>query len=429
MEISKKEYFKNVIWLFFERGVYILGGLFIGIWVARYLGPSDYGLLNYAIAFSAIFGFLSKLGLDRIAVRELTRKPEKKDEIIGTIFFMKLAGGALAVGLIFFIILATKFDEKMLIITTFLVSLSHVVQSLDVIDYYYQSKVLSKYVVIARNSGYLVSILLQIFFILGGYPVEYFGLAFFLNFAMASFFMLLIYLKTDGHILKWKFRLARAKRLIADSWPLMISGFLIIIQMRIDQLMVDHFLGFAQLGIYSVAVRMVELWYMVPTVLASTLMPYFVKIRERDNGLYRGRMRQFFSIMFWMGALVGAGTILFGQQVIDILYGAEYHDAYKALVFNVWSLIFVSQAYASGIYLIAENIQKYRLYISVFAVALNISLNLIFIQFYGISGAALATFCTQFLVTWIISLLFKPLRMITFDMIKSANPVYLLKVK
>src|SRR5262245_9709117 len=86
----------NTGWLFADRVVRMGLGLVISVWMARYLGPSQFGEFNYAIAFVSFFGVAASLGLDSVVVRELVRHPETRDEILATVFVLKLLGGALA---------------------------------------------------------------------------------------------------------------------------------------------------------------------------------------------------------------------------------------------------------------------------------------------------------------------------------------------
>ena len=136
---------------------------------------------------------------------------------------------------------------------------------------------------------------------------------------------------------------------------------------------------------------------------------------------------QFYSLMFWMGVFVGLVVMLFGESIISLLFGEIYTDAYMALVFNIWNGIFISQAIARGIWMISENLQIYRLYSNIIVAVLNITINILLIPMYGIAGAAIATLITQFMGTWVISLFWKPLRQSSYDMIKSINPIYLIK--
>lgn len=418
--------YKNITWLFFDKILRIAGGLFIGVWVARYLGPEDFGILNYAIAYTALFTLFVKLGLDQIVVRELVKFPEKTNDLLGTAFGLKLTGSLIAL-IIISLSLSFLQTDKITKTIIFVLSLYFIAESLDVIDFFYQSKVLSKYVVIARNSAFLISSLLKIYFIINKFSVLYFAISICLDFFIAAFFLLIIYKQTGNYISQWKFSALTAKRYIKFCWPLAISTFLITIHMKIDQVMIGNMLDSKQVGIYSVAVTLAEAWYFIPAIIVSTLMPYFVELRDSNNELYHFRLIQLYSLMFWMGVGVGLFVLFFGKDILMLLFGKEYVSAYNALVFNIWNGIFVSQAMTRGIWMISENLQQYRLYNNCIIVILNITLNITLIPILGITGSAIATLATQLAGTWIISFLWKPLRGSTVAMIKSVNPMYLLK--
>ncbi len=203
--------------------------------------------------------------------------------------------------------------------------------------------------------------------------------------------------------------------------------FLIVIHTRIDQVMIGNMLDKEQVGIYSAAARLMEFWYFIPGIIISTLMPYFVELRENNSRLYHFRLMQLYSSMFWVGVFVGVFIIFFGKDIIRMLFGIEYILAYEVLIFNIWAGIFVAQALARGIYLISENLQLYRLINNILAVVTNIMLNLYFIPKMGISGAALSSMLSISISTWFFSMFFKPLRASTIDMIKSSVPIYLIK--
>jgi len=422
----KAQIFNNISWLFFDKIIRIFGSLLVGIWVARYLGPHDFGILNYGLAFIAFFSFFSRLGLDQITVRELTTSPEKEYEIIGTVFFLKLFGGVLATILIILSISFVKSDNIIIRTIVFIVALQFIFQAVDVIDYFFQAQIFSKYVVIPRSTAFVLSSLLKIYLITNNYSVEYFALAILSDFIFSMVFLFLIYQLTHHQITQWRFNHRIAFDLIKDSWPLMISTFFIMIHMKIDQVMIDCYLSASEVGVYSVAVRLSEAWYFIPQILVSTLMPYFILLRETDSTRYYDRLSQLYSIMFWAGTIVGIITIIYGNEIIALLFGIPYKGAYRALVFNIWAGIFISQGIARSIWMIGENLQKYRLFNNLITVNLNIILNMFLIPMLGISGAAISTLTTRIFGTWIISFLFKPLRQSTGAMIKSINPKYLI---
>ncbi|MDA3779377.1 MAG: flippase [Bacteroidales bacterium] len=419
---------KNLFWLFFDKIIRILGSLLVGIWIARYLGPSDFGILNYALAYTALFMLFVNLGLDQIVVRELVKFPEKTHELMGTAFTLKLTGAITGIMAVYFSLCLTEIDilTKTII---FIVSLTFIAQSLNVVDYFFQSKILSKNVVIARNSAFLISTLLKIFFIINKYSVIYFAMANCLDCFMASLFLIMIYTKAGNQISLWRFNKKIAKKLILYCWPLAISVFLITIHMKIDQVMIGNMLNTEQVGVYSVAVRLSEAWYFIPGILVSTLMPYFIELRETDKNLFKFRLMQLYALMFWMGIGVGIFIIFFGEDIIKIFFGYNYSSAYKAMVINIWGGIFVAQSYAKGIWVINENLQFHRITANIIAVTINIVGNYYVIPLYGITGAAIVTLVTRFVNNWITPILIKPYRKNTILSIKSINLLYVYKKK
>lgn len=424
----KQKIFKNISWLFFDKIIRVLGGLFIGVWVARYLGPNDFGILNYAIAYTALFVVFTRLGLDQIVVREIVKNAKDINKILGTSFVLKLGGALIAIILIscsLFLLNAAWLTKALI----FIIAIKFIFLSFNVVDYYYQSQVLSKYVVIAQNIAFIITGLIKIYLIVYQFEVIYFAYAIVVDAVLVMLMLLFFYQKMGKKVLAWRYDKTIAKKLIVYCWPLAISIFLITVHMRIDQVMIGSMLDVAQVGIYSVAVQLSEAWLMVPSILISTLMPYFISLKERDNKLYYQRLMQLYSIMFYLGIAIGLFIIFFGQDIIIIMFGQEYANAYFALMFNIWNGIFISQALARGIWLIAENLQKYRLYNNIIIVVLNVGLNLILIPKIGISGAAIATLLTQFIGTWVFSFIWKPLRESTWCMIKAVNPMYLFNLK
>ena len=287
------KYIFNFNWLLVEKVIRIFGGLFIGVWVARYLGPRDFGIFSYALAFIAFFSWLSQLGMNQIIVREITKYPDKTDEILGSAFFMKLIGAIFSVGLIFFAINFIKPEDSLVKLVTLLLSLVYIFQSLDIIEFFYQAKVLSKYTVIAKSTAFLSSFALKIFFILNEFSVVYFALANVIDILLAGALLVFVFVKTGHSIKNWKFDKIIAVELIKYSWPLMISSFLISIHMRIDQLMIERMLDMKEVGVYSIAVRFSECWYFIPAIIVSTLMPFFVSLRKENDVLYKKNLCTF----------------------------------------------------------------------------------------------------------------------------------------
>jgi O-antigen/teichoic acid export membrane protein len=206
----------------------------------------------------------------------------------------------------------------------------------------------------------------------------------------------------------------------------MVSVFLITIHLRIDQIMIESMLTFEEVGIYSVASRLVESWYFVPGILVAALLPYFVNLKEISQVNYTKKLTVFFSYMFWMGISIGAVTLLFGEVVVITLFGEQYEKSYSVIAISIWAGVFVAQGTVASIWQITENKQIFRVYIQILSVVLNITLNLFLIERIGVDGAAIATLITLMFSTWVFGLFFKEVRGVTILMIKSVNPKYLI---
>ncbi len=168
-----RRYFTNTSWLFAENILRLIAGFLVGVWVARYLGPEKYGIFSYALAFVAIFAGVAKLGLDGIVVRELVKEPEKKDLYLGTAFWLKLIGAIVA---LFLIMLGTLFtnNDRTTNIYIFIIAAGIFFQSFEVVDFYFQSKVLSKFVSVCKITQLILSSLLKIYFVLTKADLVYF---------------------------------------------------------------------------------------------------------------------------------------------------------------------------------------------------------------------------------------------------------------
>lgn len=419
----------NFNWLAFDSLLRLAGGMLVGVWVARYLGPAQFGLLSYALAFVALFANVAKLGMDRVMVRELIRLPEREGEILGTIFVLKLAVSVLALVAVIASAWVTREGDVEFVFLVAVIAAGMLVNALDAFDVYYQAHLLSRHLVVARGVSFICFSLLRIALIMGGYPVIYFAAASTLDIALGGAIMLWTYRRVHPVKLLWRFDGQILQRLLKDGWPLIATSVLIIMHTRIDQVMLGEMMGNTEVGIYSAAVRLSDVWLFVPMLIVQTLNPYLIRLREHSPALYHARLIQLYSIMFWLGVLVGVMTWLFGEFFTILLFGEDFRAAYLPLLLIVWTGIFKSQAVAASIWMIGENIQIYRLLLNLLAVPLNIALNYGLIPVYGVPGAALASLISIGVSTWLLPFLFEPMRQSNRDFFRSIDPRCLLLSK
>lgn len=410
-----RRYVFNTSWLFAEKILRLVAGLFVGVWIARYLGPENFGMLSYSQSFVGLFSVIASFGLDGIVVRELVKNESKRDILLGTAFTLKL-GGAIFVLMILAFAVWLMDNSKIENILVFFIASAVVFQSFNVIDLYFQSKVLSKYVVFVNISLLLLSSLLKIGLILAGASIEMFAAAvLFDGFFLASG-LIYVYVRRKIRIWDWRFDRKLAIDLARDSWPLILSAIVISVYMKIDQVMIKEMLGAESVGYYAAAVRLSEVWYFIPMALVSSLFPAIVNAKNTNLELYRARLQRLYDFMFMLSVVIVLPMVFVGGWLVHFLYGNQFIEAEGVLVIHVWACIFVFMGAASGQWLLSENLQKYSALNTGLGAVINVLLNYVLIPVYGITGAAIATVVSYALAAYI-SLLFWDKTRINFFMV------------
>jgi len=385
-----KRYFANTGWMFFGR-FFMLGiSFFVGIYIARYLGPSNYGLVSYVISFVGLFGFLASFGIDTIAGREIIKNHDKKDEIIGTSFFIKIMGGLLAVITVFIVSLFITKDLFTLGLI-WIFSFSFIFQAFNIIEIYFQSQVLSKKIVTAQILSNIITAVLKILCIILGKGIFWLTLIYVFETVIYSAFLIFSFSKLGYRIKKWRFNLKLAKTLLVDSWPLMLASVAVGISMKIDQVMVKNMLGNEQAGVYAVAVKVSEIWYFIPMLICSSVSPAIIKAFATSKEIFENRMRKLYFLMFWLSfGIAFFGTVL-AYPIIKILFGEPYIGAVPVFQIYIWAGIAVFLGVATGQYLLASNLTKISFYNTILGAIVNVVLNIILIPKIGMIGAAIVT--------------------------------------
>ena len=404
------KYFKNTSWLFSEKVLRMIVGLFVGIWVARYLGPEKFGLFSYAQSFVGLFVAIATLGLDGIVIRELVKDENRRDSLIGTAFWLKLMGAFTVLLILGFTVGFTSSNDTNTNMLVFIIASATIFQSFNVIDMYFQSKVMSKFVVYANIISLLLSSIVKVVLILKEAPLIAFAWAvIFDSFVLACGFVY-FYIKNNSSLLKWKFDKTVALTLLKDSWPLILSGMVIAIYMKIDQVMIQEMLGSAEVGQYAAAVRLSETWYFIPMVITSSLFPSIINAKKHSESLYYERLQKLYDLMVWMAIAIAVPTLFLAKYVVALLYGVEYIQSAGVLVIHIWAGVFVFLGVAAGKWFVAENLQLYSFYRTLSGAIINIALNYILIPIYGIYGAAFATLISQAIASYIFNVTNKKLR-------------------
>jgi PST family polysaccharide transporter len=381
----------NIGWLFGDKILRVGVGLFVGVWIARYLGPEQFGLMNYAIAFVALFATIANLGLNNIVVRDLVQDPASADTTMGTSFVLSVLGGFSAFCLSLLAISYVKPDDELAKFIVLLLSLLMIFKATDVVRYWFESQVQSKYVVWMENGTFLVFVAVKIILIVAEAPLLAFIWALFAEGLLVATGLMIVYALQGGQINAWKTQISRAKNLIKDSWPLILSGLTIMIYMRIDQIMLGQIMGNESVGIYSAAVKISEVWYFIPMTIVASVFPSIIEAKKQNETLYYDRLQKLYDIMVLVALTVAILMTFLSDWVVTLLFGKAYLEAGTVLSVHIWAGIFVFLGVASGKWFLIEGLQMFTFYRTLLGAVVNVGLNMLMIPKFGVIGAAYAT--------------------------------------
>ena len=389
-----RKYFANTSWLLGERVLRMVVSLFVGIYVARYLGPERFGLLSYTLSFVWLFSSLASFGLDDILVRELVKSPEQRNNLLGTVFWLKVCG-TLVMGTTIALVLKYTVEDQQTYWMIALITFGFLFQATNVVDFYFQSQVQSKFAVRAQAIQLILTSLFKIYLVWNQAELIWFAFALMLDQAVVAVLFLLVYHWKIGWFPFFSFRWKQAKKLMRDAWPLIFAGMVVSVYMKIDQVMLKEMLDVKAVGVYAAAVKLCEAWYFLPTALIASLFPAVIEAKIKSKTLYDKRVQNLYDLMVWSSIAVALPTTLLADWVILILYGTDFQEAADVLRIYIWAGVFVTLGIASSKWLIAENLQRYLFLRTILGALLNVGFNLWLIPIYGIKGAAIATLVAQ----------------------------------
>ena len=387
-----KQIFSNTSWLLLEKISQMALGFLVGVWMARYLGPEKYGYLNLGLSIVTIIYAVAPLGLIGFVIKELVKKPDSEDEILGTVFYTRLVSGLVFSGILVIVTKLIFEDNLELWILVSILSIRISLQSFEVIDLLYQARVSSKYAVYCRSIAFFLSAILKVLLILMKAPLILFTIAITLEFVAVSLCYLFMYSFTHKmRISTWKFNFKMMKQMLKESWPLIFSGFAAIIYLKIDQIMLQYFSGEKAVGIYAAATKLSEVWYVIPTLIVSSIFPALIKQKEISENLYKEKLQMGFDFLFILASILALFFTFFSDFIIRSTYGSSYMEASQILKIHIWAGTFIFLRALYTRWSINENLAKLTLISDIMGAIFNILLNVVLIPNYGAMGAAIAT--------------------------------------
>lgn len=381
----------NARWMMGEQLIRLLVGVGLSIWMARLLGPEQFGAYSYAISFAATFGVVASLGLNQLLVRELAASRDNRsriDSLMKTALTMRLGASCLTYVVALTAAWLSGANHLLLVAV---VAGSYFFSASDCVELYFQSRAEAGVTARARILSFLVVASLRVALLMGEADVAVFAALVLLEHAAAALVLQLLYRKQGKCFraapLDWPLGI----RLLRESWPEIAAAFCGLLFVRIDLIMIEHMLGGGATGAYAVAARLSEVWYFVPSVIVASTFPAILAARESDRGVYLKRLQLLMTAMCAASYLVGLGATVLAQPLVAWIFGAAYGDSVAVLIVLIWSGLFVSLAIISGSWMVAEKRIKLNLYRNALGLGANVLLNYWLIPLMGAVGAAWAT--------------------------------------
>lgn len=411
---------QNAAWIIGCKIVQSIINLIITMISARYLGPSNYGLISYAASVVAFFVPIMQLGFSRTLVQELINNPKEEGKIIGSAVALNFTSAAACMVMIFLFFRFAHADEQITIIVGILYSISLLFQATEIIQYWFQAKLLSKYYSITSLISYCLVSVYKIYLLVTAKDVRWFALSNSLDFLLISIILICIYYKLGNQ--KLSFSVSLSKEMFNRSKYYIISSMMVTIFSQTDRIMLKLLVDQSENGYYSAAFVCVNMTSFVFLAIIDSMRPVILAEKKAESNKYGIRLSQLYSIITYIGLAQSIFMTLFAAPIVLILFGTEYTASIVTLRIAVWFVTFSYYGNVRNVWILAEQKQKYLWIINMSGAIINILLNVIFIPISGAAGAAMASVLTQIFTNIILTLIIKPIKDCNAYLIKGLNP-------
>ena len=398
---------RNAGWIIAGRIYHMLLAFVVGLLTARYLGPRNFGLINYAATYTSFFASFCTLGINSVIVKNFVDHPEEEGETIGSAIVLRTISSVLSVIMMVCITLIADQEEKTTHIVVFLCGIGVIFQVMDTLDYWFQSKLESKYSAFATVVSYTVVSAYKVWLLVTGKSVEWFAVSTSIDYLVVAIMLLIMYKRNNGP--QFRCSVQKAKELFFSSYHFILAGLMVSIYGSTDKFMLKQMLDEADVGYYSTAVSLCNTWVFLLTAIIDSLYPVILQSFENKE-LFNRKNKQLYAIVFYVSVSVSITFSLLATPIVKILYGDAYIPAASPLRIITWYTAFSYLGVARNAWIVSYNKQNYLKYLYIGAAITNVVLNAIMIPLWGASGAALASLLTQISTILVFPALIKDLR-------------------
>ena len=423
IRIFRSRLVRNASWLIAGKIFEMALGLVISMITARYLGPANFGSINYAASLTAFFTSICTLGLNGILVKQILENPDRQGEILGTSIVLRLISSAGSVVAIAAVARILNPGDDVIVLVAVLYSLCVLFQAFDTLQYWYQSNLRSKVYTIIGFIAYATESAYKVYLLASGKSIIWFAVCNSIDNSLIAILLTAHYMRNQGQ--KLTFSKNQAWDLLRQSYHIIISGMAVAIYGQIATILVKHSMNSTSVGYYSAALAINNVWSFALAAIVDSARPAIMQEKDRDRNAYHNRIIQLYSLILYLSFAVALLITVLGKYIILILYGSSFLPALPGLRIISWYTAFSYLGVARSIWLVSEGLQRYEKYLSLIGAACSILLNVTLIIPFGVEGAAWATLATQVLTNFLAPFAFPDLRINSRMIVSAFNPKHL----
>ncbi|MBP3683453.1 MAG: flippase [Oscillospiraceae bacterium] len=394
---------KNTGWLIYGKTAQMLINLLVGLLTARYLGPSNYGLISYGAAYTGFFFSLCTLGINTVLVKELLDQEKTQGQTLGTALLLQAVSSVVSALVILSIVCVADRGDLTVLKVVSLTNIGMILQVFGLFNQWFQSRLQSKVSAVISLIAYAVMAGYKVFLLVLGKSVEWFAFAGAVDHLCVAVLLCGAYRRYGGQRLSFSARYARS--LLKKSCHFILPGLMVAVYSQTDKIMLKQMLGEAETGYYTTAISLCNVWCFVLSAMIDSFYPVIAQAHKTDKGLYRRRNKQLYAAVFYLSILVSGLISLLAGPIVRILYGETYLPTVAPLRIITWYTAFSYLGVARNAWVVCENRQRWLKWVYLISAVCNVALNLVWIPAFGAAGAALASLVSQ-VVTALIAPLF-----------------------
>jgi O-antigen/teichoic acid export membrane protein len=364
--------------------------------LTRYLGPGDYGRFTLALMYVQLFGVLADVGVYTTVVREISRDPSRTQELVGNALTLRLllALATIALGGAVSLLLPYERDVRLAIVLAggpllFGILTTSLVTVL-------QARLLMGRAVAGEVAGRAVAVALTVLVAvldLGFYAVI-------LAAAGGALAGLVVTWLLTRRLLPLRFRAERAvwRPLLVSSLPLGLALAINQLYFRADTVIISLSQSYQQVGLYSLAYRILEFTLALGTIFLTTVFPLLSEAVERDEPRAARMIQVSTDVFTIVGAPLIAGGLVLAPRLVELAAGPDFTDAAEPLriLLGAGALAWINGVF--GFALVAKRRQAAALWLNLTALTFNVVLNVLLVPAYGIVAAAVVTVASEIVI-------------------------------